>query len=626
MFEPNHIYKIAKQRRDAGRLPQAEELLVGLLNQAPDHLDSACLLAEIALERGRWERALELLSRIAEVAPDRAEVFEMLGRAHLGMGRADDAWTCLTRAEALMPGSGEIQKSLCAAALHKNDLEEARFRGEAAVRLSPRDAGAHAILGDVYLDRGRPEAALSSYGRSLGLNPDNWRILLRGAEAYLLLGKAERAEQSLALANLLDPGNPSILLVLCSHWIELGRFEDASKLTKQLSAALPEHPKVRLLEGLIALRRGRPRHAVGCLAKALAEDEADSQAAALLAEALRRDGKTEQAAKLLGRVIKNAPDAPALRASRIKALLAEGKTQNAAEELERLRQRASLSVPLQGEPWRGEDLRGKTLLLYSLLGAEELLLFLGFARRLEEIGARVAVQCVEPLRALVESAKGVHAVFTRADDDPEVDYHAPFELLPDLLGTPLDSPPEPAGLRIDDALEASFAKKLPKTNAVAVGIMWRRETDILPDAYDSVPLSALAPLFEIEKIDWISLQTEAGIEELESSPHQNRVHRLGLEDAALPERLAALKSLDLLITADTLTAQLATAAGLPAWVLVSTAPRWHWGKEGPGSRRHPSARLFRQKEIGDWDQVVAAVAEALEERLESHGSPEMSGA
>src|SRR4029079_9727176 len=89
---------------------------------------------------------------------------------------------------------------------------------------------------------------------------------------------------------------------------------------------------------------------------------------------------------------------------------------------------------------------------------------------------------------------------------------------------------------------------------------------------------------------------------------------LGSKTAADFDDTAALvKNLDLLICADTSIAHLAGALAVPVWVAMPFAPDWRWLLEREDSPWYPTMRLFRQKAMGDWDQVFARMTEALQE-------------
>jgi len=74
---------------------------------------------------------------------------------------------------------------------------------------------------------------------------------------------------------------------------------------------------------------------------------------------------------------------------------------------------------------------------------------------------------------------------------------------------------------------------------------------------------------------------------------------------------ALIEQSDLVITSDTAVAHLAGALGRPVWLLLQSVPDWRWGLTGDTSFWYPSMRLFRQRQPGDWDDVIRRVAVEL---------------
>lgn len=71
------------------------------------------------------------------------------------------------------------------------------------------------------------------------------------------------------------------------------------------------------------------------------------------------------------------------------------------------------------------------------------------------------------------------------------------------------------------------------------------------------------------------------------------------EDAA-----AVMESLDLIISTDTSVAHLAGALARPTWILLKHVPDWRWLIGREDSPWYPTARLFRQRRRGDWQEVI----------------------
>jgi hypothetical protein len=72
-----------------------------------------------------------------------------------------------------------------------------------------------------------------------------------------------------------------------------------------------------------------------------------------------------------------------------------------------------------------------------------------------------------------------------------------------------------------------------------------------------------------------------------------------------------VRSLDLVITVDTLMAHLAGALGVPTWTLLHAEADWRWMNHRLDSPWYPSMRLFRQGRPGEWAGVIDEVREAL---------------
>ena len=64
-----------------------------------------------------------------------------------------------------------------------------------------------------------------------------------------------------------------------------------------------------------------------------------------------------------------------------------------------------------------------------------------------------------------------------------------------------------------------------------------------------------------------------------------------------------------------------TQAGLavPVWVALSAAPEWRWLRDRDDCPWYPTMRLFRQRELGQWNEVFERIAAALAERLQRRG-------
>jgi hypothetical protein len=141
-----------------------------------------------------------------------------------------------------------------------------------------------------------------------------------------------------------------------------------------------------------------------------------------------------------------------------------------------------------------------------------------------------------------------------------------------------------------------------------------------------VPLTQFAPLAAVPGVRLISLQKGAGSEQLAALGGLFPVVDLGDRlDAGGPflDTAALMKGLDLVVTCDTAVAHLAGALGVPVWVALALAPDWRWLLGRQDSPWYPTMRLFRQARRGEWGDVFARIAAALDQRAHA---PEVAAA
>ncbi|HEV2957814.1 MAG TPA: tetratricopeptide repeat protein, partial [Xanthobacteraceae bacterium] len=194
------------------------------------------------------------------------------------------------------------------------------------------------------------------------------------------------------------------------------------------------------------------------------------------------------------------------------------------------------------------------------------------------------------------------------------DVHCPLLSLPLAFATTLQNIPV-AGPYVAAAPErvAHWRARLGE-GGLKVGVAWAGSPIHRNDRHRSIPVEKLKPLFEFAGARFFSLQVGARSADL-AAVEPVPVTDLSGELTDFGETAAALANLDLIISADTAIVHLAGALGKPVWTMLPFAPDWRWLTARSDSPWYPSMRLFRQPRPGDWDGVVAAVRQALADRI-----------
>jgi hypothetical protein len=198
------------------------------------------------------------------------------------------------------------------------------------------------------------------------------------------------------------------------------------------------------------------------------------------------------------------------------------------------------------------------------------------------------------------------------DPPPACDAHLPLLSAAGALGiVPATIPNDVPYLAADQAHRAAVAAELAQRPAARkVGLVWAGNALHPNDIRRSVPLAALAPLFDVAGIAWFSLQKGEASDEPARVPAAQVLMPLPA-DNDLDDTAAHIAELDLVISVDTSIAHLAGALGTPVWILLPYAPDWRWQLSRTDSPWYPTARLFRQPRRGDWSAVVDDIAAAL---------------
>lgn len=267
-----------------------------------------------------------------------------------------------------------------------------------------------------------------------------------------------------------------------------------------------------------------------------------------------------------------------------------------------------------GPRWTGaEDLRGKTLFLYSEQGFGDSIHFARYAGVLAERGARVLLEVHPPLKELLASVPGVAGITAMGEPRPAFDYQCPLLSVPFACATTLETVPARVPyIHVEEAFSSRWRARLAGTPRPRVGLVWSGSRLQGGDRKRSIPFAEMAPIVAASATP-VSLQKDVRETDVAALAADSSVVALGDEIADFRDTAAIIGELDVVVSVDTAVAHLAGALGRPVWVMVSFSSDWRWMLDRTDSPWYPTARLFRQTAPGDWKSVIARVAAELGE-------------
>jgi hypothetical protein len=239
-------------------------------------------------------------------------------------------------------------------------------------------------------------------------------------------------------------------------------------------------------------------------------------------------------------------------------------------------------------------------------------MFLRYARRLKNLDCRVSVDLQPPLLNLFSAqppALGIDHIFTswRGYDHPTPPHDVQIEVMElpyALRDNPIAIPHDNPYLFFDPEPFSNIPKLLASPESMNIGLVCSASAW---DPSRSIPPPMLEPLASMPALRFFNLEYR----------HQDYLPpgncpwiEGGLPIDSVDNLAAAIVSLDLVITVDTLTAHLAGALGKAVWVLLLHGADWRWG-QAQTTPWYPTMRLFRQKSPGDWRGPIREMTEML---------------
>lgn len=495
-----------------------------------------------------------------------------------------------------------------------------RYR-EALAAYRDADGTGNAELPSRYLQRGwteiaagDPDAARRSFERALVAAPSAESHYALGHALHLLNSLAE-AIQHLDRSLALDPRRVQACIVAGACQLIRNEPEAAERYFRRAIEIEPRNASAWTNLGVALDRTDRDDDALAAYERAATLERATGQQAGGLtnfAIAVGHTGRVDEAIRLMAS--DPLPPGPYRQYVHGLALVTAGRLAEgwplhefrwACEPL--VGTRPGFSIPR----WCGQDLTGKRIVIRAEQGYGDTLQFVRYAVWLKRMGATVYLRVDEGMGPAGLTLDGVDRILT-GSEPVEVDFYVPSMSLPAVFGTRLDSIPLPIPyVHVREDIAEKWASRLPIAGKLRVGLVWAGNPEHQRDRYRSVPLVALAPLFEVPGVEFFSLQKGVPEAVVRSSGFAQQLENLADELSTYAETAAAISNLDLVISVDTSVAHLAGALGCPTWVLLPTPADWRWMLERSDCPWYPSMRLFRQKERRRWEPVIDDVARAL---------------
>lgn len=502
---------------------------------------------------------------------------------------------------------------------------------ETALSAAPDDADLNYRMGLLHLAEGDAAGALDYFHLALHYAPDLFPACAARVRALLALGRS--SEEAGAYREFLraNPGHPAAAyaLAVCHH--VRGEYASALELLRPLADRRPPDRDACNLLGLILGREfGQFEEGERLLRLALEPDPLWPVALCNLGWILLEKGDYVQGLKLLDAALQRDPDDHETRLLRSYMNLKRGEFEQGWRDYEaRHHSRFAINPPYRFAQWDGAPAGGKTLLIYGEQGFGDQIMFASCFHEAIERAGRCIIECDPRLVALFRRSfpsaviaasvpSGERAARTARAQ--AVDCQIPMGSLPGFFRNRWEEFPRHAGyLRAAPERIAYWRARLDALGpGPKIGLSWRGGVPATRRHLRSLGLAEFLPLLRLPA-KFVSLQYGNCTDDLDTLRRDHGVLLPHWQDAIedYDETAALVCALDLVISVCTAVIHLAGALGKPVWILVPAVAEWRYLDEGEKLPWYPSARLFRQKEPGRWQDVIGQIAEQLQALPES---------
>ena len=577
MSKLDRIASLAKKGKafhQQNNFVEAQEIYEEILLIQPGHFDTLSLLGSLFAQIKKYSEAIKYLSKALKINSNDARTQCNQGIVLKELKRFDEALSSFDQAITIEPSYADAFNNQGIVLMELKRFDEALSSYDQAIMIEPRFAQACYNRGNTLIELKRFDEALSSFDQAIKINSNH-------LNAY---------------------NNKGIVLKL------LKRFDEALSVYDQAISIKPDYPKTYYNQGKTLQELNRHNEAVVSYDHAISIKPDYLDAYNNLGNIFQELKQFDKALANYNHAISIDPDYADAYFNKSTLLLLRGDYREGWQLYEwRWKQKHNINAlrSYKKPLWIGnESLTNKTLLIIIEQGFGDYIQFIRYALLAEQLGAKVILEVPLVLMKLTSTLKG-HFIFVESGKLlPEFDYYCPVVSLPLAFKTSVETIPAALPyLYVDEAKKQQWNKRLVKQSRLRIGIVWAGNPDHKNDHNRSLLLKKFSSLLRLP-FEFHSLQKD--IREVDAQTIINFPHIYQHQDELhdFSDTAALIDAMDIIISVDTSVAHLAGAMGKKLWLLLPYLPDFRWMLDREDSPWYPSARLYRQEKINDWNSVL----------------------
>ena len=570
---------------------------------------------------GDVKECLLRAKKVAKIYPEEPFVFNLIGVVSASIGSYEEAIESYKRALKINPNYFEVYNNLGVALNDFKKPKDAISYLRKALKINPHYPEAYNNLGNALKEIESLDQAIESYENAIKLNPKfidpytNLAIVFASKK-----NENEKAEYYFKKALEISPENSEALKYFSDFLVSIQRYSEAKALLEKCLILVPRNPDVLNLLGQVYKSENFEK-ALEFYNNALHLSEDKESIQNNIGALYFEFNKVKRAIRYFKKISNSGGNTKTLL-NLAYAYIADNQFKEGWEKYEyrwKVDPGDKVVWPLKDKPlWDGKSASG--VLLWREQGIGDDIIFLGLVPEAYEKAGKDMTVLIDPrLVAMCErSMPGIEflpAVKGSVQED-RFNYHLPMGSLPRLFRSSEEdfSKTRESYLKADMERVEVLRKELGVEGKKVIGISWKSFKS-LNTTKKSMDLEQFGRMFDGLDVVLLNLQYGDVNEEIRAFTKGTGIEVLQCSSVNLKEDLDGLGALialcDLVVSTSNVTIHMAGALGKEAWVLLPFAASFWWLIERTDSLWYPSVKLYRQKSLQDWSEILKNIEAQL---------------
>ena len=575
--------------------------------------------------KGDTKECLLRAKKFAKIYPEEPFILNLIGVVNASIGSYEEAIKSYKRALKINPKYFEVCNNLGVALTDSKKPDEAVGYLKKALIVNPNYPEAYNNLGNSFKELDDLDQAIESYEKAIALNSSYIDPYTNLAIVFASKNENEKAEYYFKKALEISPQEPDTLRYFSDFLVNRQRFTEAKVLLEKCLILTPKNSDVLNLLGQVYQRENFDK-ALQFYKNALDLTD-DKESIQNNIGALYFEFNQVKSAIDYFNNISNSDKNIKTLLNLAYAYIADNRFKEGWEKYEyrwQVDPGDKVVWPLKNTPmWEGQ--KDKGVFLWREQGIGDDIIFLGLVPEAYEKAGKGMTVLIDPrLVAICErSMPGIDFLPAAKGSVPEdrFDYQLPMGSLPRLFRNSEEDfyRTRQSYLKADMARVEKLRKELGLEGRKVIGISWKSFKS-LNTTKKSMDLAQFGNMFKDLDVTLVNLQYGEVDEEIREFTKSTGIEVLQSSSVDLREDLDGLAALielcDLVVSTSNVTIHMAGALGKDSWVLLPFAANFWWLIERTDSLWYPTVRLYRQKSLQDWSEILEVIRSDLNQRFD----------